>query len=112
MTKTILTTSTISSAPATSGTNPATEIPGSLGSYVGKNDLLASNAVHIAYPYYLFKGRIPVTKKTFKARPCQQIRIRFINNCSDKAFRIALVRYSMKVTGSDVYPVVPRPTPC
>ncbi|KLO29917.1 multicopper oxidase family protein [Mycobacterium haemophilum] len=77
------------------------------GGDVGKSDLLGGDAGDITYPYYLINGRIPAAATTFKAKPGQRIRIRFINTGSDTAFRVALAGHSMTVTHTDGYPVVP-----
>jgi FtsP/CotA-like multicopper oxidase with cupredoxin domain len=106
------TTSTSPTTP-TSGTSSATPsagmpgMPGMPGGGAGTSNLLGGDAGDIDYPYYLINGRIPTAATTFKAKPGQRIRIRFINTGSDTVFRVALAGHTMTVTHTDGYPVVP-----
>ena len=79
---------------------------GSMGSNGGSN-LLGGDPGDVTYPYYIINGRIPEAPTTFRAKPGQRIRLRFINAGSDTAFRVALAGHKMKVTHTDGFPVVP-----
>ena len=79
---------------------------GSMGSGGGSN-LLGGDPGDVTYPYYVINGRIPEAPTTFRAKPGQRIRLRFINAGSDTAFRVALGGHRMKVTHTDGFPVVP-----
>ena len=73
----------------------------------GSESLLGGDPGDVTYPYYVVNGRIPEAPTTFRAKPGQRIRIRFINSGSDTAFRVALGGHRMKVTHTDGFPVVP-----
>ena len=73
----------------------------------GGGSLLGGDPGDVVYPYYVVNGRIPEAPTTFRAKPGQRIRIRFINSGSDTAFRVALGGHRMKVTHTDGFPVVP-----
>ena len=105
-TTTSRTSSTTSTTP-TSSTTSTTAASGMSGNGGGKSDLLGGDAGDIDYPYYLINGRIPAAPTTFKAKPGQRIRIRFINTGSDTTFRVALAGHSMTVTHTDGFPIVP-----
>jgi len=76
-------------------------------SEAGGGSLLGGDPGDVTYPYYVVNGRIPEAPNTFRAKPGQRIRIRFINSGSDTAFRVALGGHRMKVTHTDGFPVVP-----
>jgi multicopper oxidase len=65
------------------------------------------DAGDVRYPYYLINGRIGAAPRTFRARPGERARIRFINAGADTAFRVALGGHRMTVTHTDGCPVVP-----
>ncbi|MFI6764970.1 multicopper oxidase family protein [Streptomyces sp. NPDC050355] len=69
------------------------------------SDLLGGDAGDVAYPYYLVNGRTADDPQTFRARPGDRIRIRFINAGGDTAFRVALGGHRMTVTHTDGFPV-------
>ena len=69
--------------------------------------LLGGDAGDVRYPYYLINGRIRAAPRTFRAKPGQRVRIRFINAGADTAFRVALGGHPMTVTHTDGYPVNP-----
>lgn len=73
----------------------------------GGSALLGGDPGDVIYPYYVINGRIPEAPTTFRAKPGQRIRIRFINAGSDTAFRVALAGHRMKVTHTDGFPIVP-----
>ena len=73
----------------------------------GGGSLLGGDPGDVVYPYYVVNGRIPEAPTTFRAKPGQRIRIRFINSGSDTAFRVALGGHRMRVTHTDGFPVVP-----
>lgn len=79
---------------------------GAMGSN-GGSALLGGDPGDVTYPYYVINGRIPEAPTTFRAKPGQRIRIRFINAGSDTAFRVALAGHRMKVTHTDGFPIVP-----
>ncbi len=79
---------------------------GQMGGGDGQS-LLGGDPGDVTYPYYVVNGRIPEAPTTFRAKPGQRIRIRFINSGSDTAFRVALGGHRMKVTHTDGFPVVP-----
>jgi FtsP/CotA-like multicopper oxidase with cupredoxin domain len=85
---------------------PATGGMGQMGEG-GGDSLLGGDPGDVTYPYYVVNGRIPEAPTTFRAKPGQRIRIRFINSGSDTAFRVALGGHRMKVTHTDGFPVVP-----
>ncbi|MFJ9181280.1 multicopper oxidase family protein [Streptomyces sp. NPDC102360] len=70
-----------------------------------KSDLLGGDAGDVKYPHYLVNGRTPQAPSSFKARPGDRIRIRFINAGGDTAFRVALGGHEMTVTHTDGFPV-------
>ncbi|MER0243827.1 multicopper oxidase family protein [Streptomyces sp. HSW2009] len=67
--------------------------------------LLGGDAGDVAYPYYLVNGRRAEDPRTFRARPGDRVRIRFINAGGDTAFRVALGGHRMTVTHTDGFPV-------
>ncbi|MEU6842795.1 multicopper oxidase family protein [Streptomyces sp. NPDC046716] len=69
------------------------------------SDLLGGDAGDVAYPYYVVNGRTPKAPSSFRARPGDRIRIRFINAGGDTAFRVALGGHAMTVTHTDGFPV-------
>lgn len=71
------------------------------------SQLLGGDAGDVNYPYYLVNGRVASAPVTFRARPGQWARIRFINAGGDTAFRVALGGHRMLVTHTDGYPVAP-----
>lgn len=79
---------------------------GQMGGADGQS-LLGGDPGDVTYPYYVVNGRIPEAPTTFRAKPGQRIRIRFINSGSDTAFRVSLGEHRMKVTHTDGFPVVP-----
>lgn len=79
---------------------------GQMGENAGSK-LLGGDPGDVIYPYYIINGRIPEAPTTFRAKPGQRIRIRFINAGSDTAFRVALAGHRMTVTHTDGFPVVP-----
>jgi FtsP/CotA-like multicopper oxidase with cupredoxin domain len=79
---------------------------GAMGSN-GGSALLGGDPGDVTYPYYVINGRIPEAPTTFRAKPGQRIRMRFINAGSDTAFRVALAGHRMKVTHTDGFPIVP-----
>ncbi|KUJ37177.1 copper oxidase [Streptomyces albus subsp. albus] len=102
-------------APAATATTPgATTTPGEGGergagpsrmlrdSY---SRLLRGESGNVAYPYYLINGRTAKDPQTFRAKPGDRIRIRFINAGADTPFRVALGGHSMTITHTDGYPV-------
>ncbi|MFC0597263.1 multicopper oxidase family protein [Streptomyces palmae] len=97
----------------TAGTHPATgggrhrHGPSRMLRY-GYSPLLESQAGHIAYPYYLVNGRTAKDPQTFRAKPGDRVRIRFINASSDTPFLVALGGHAMTITHTDGYPVEQR----
>lgn len=73
----------------------------------GGSKLLGGDPGDVRYPYYIINGRIPEAPTSFRAKPGDRIRIRFINAGSDTAFRVSLAGHKMKVTHTDGFPVVP-----
>ncbi|MYT70745.1 MULTISPECIES: multicopper oxidase family protein [unclassified Streptomyces] len=69
------------------------------------SELLGGDAGDVAYPYYLVNGRTAKAPSSFRARPGDRIRIRFVNAGGDTAFRVALGGHEMTVTHTDGYPV-------
>lgn len=69
--------------------------------------LLGGDAGDVYYPRYLVNGRPVEDPETFRAKPGDRIRIRFINAGGDTAFRVALGGHSMTITHTDGYPVQP-----
>ncbi|KWX20508.1 oxidase [Mycolicibacterium wolinskyi] len=78
-----------------------------MGSMGAASDLLGGDAGDVDYPMYVINGRNAQAPHSFRARPGQRIRIRFINAGSDTAFRVALADHPMTVTHTDGFPVVP-----
>ncbi|MFC0597335.1 multicopper oxidase family protein [Streptomyces palmae] len=70
-----------------------------------KSDLLGGDAGDVAYPYYLVNGRTATSPETFRAKPGDRIRIRFVNAGGDTAFRVAVGGHRMTVTHTDGFPV-------
>ncbi|MHC5263589.1 multicopper oxidase family protein [Streptomyces sp. UC4497] len=87
------------SSPAPSTEGPSRMMMGA------KSDLLGGDAGDVKYPHYLVNGRTPAAPSSFKARPGDRIRIRFINAGGDTAFRVALGGHEMTVTHTDGFPV-------
>ncbi|HCA85292.1 MAG TPA: copper oxidase [Streptomyces sp.] len=69
------------------------------------SDLLGGDAGDVAYPHYLVNGRTADDPETFRAKPGDRVRIRFINAGGDTAFRVALGGHEMTVTHTDGFPV-------
>ncbi|MFH8405999.1 multicopper oxidase family protein [Streptomyces sp. NPDC018019] len=67
--------------------------------------LLGGDAGDVDYPYHLVNGRTPQDPQTFRARPGDRVRIRFVNAGGDTAYRVALGGHTMTVTHTDGYPV-------
>ncbi|MGG2465692.1 multicopper oxidase family protein [Streptomyces sp. RGM 3693] len=67
--------------------------------------VLGSMPGNVNYPYHLINGRTKRDPDTFRARPGDRIRIRFINAGGDTAYRVALGGHHMTVTHTDGYPV-------
>lgn len=67
--------------------------------------LLGGDAGDVAHPYYLLNGRTAEAPQTFRAKPGDRVRIRFINAGADTAFRVALGGHTMTVTHTDGFPV-------
>ena len=61
----------------------------------------------IKYPHFLINGRVPASPETFRAKPGQRVRIRFINAGSDTIFSVALGGHRMTITHTDGFPVKP-----
>lgn len=72
--------------------------------------LLGGDAGDVAYPYHLVNGRTPQDPQSFRARPGDRVRIRFVNAGGDTAYRVALGGHTMTVTHTDGYPVTHAPT--
>ncbi|GCD38190.1 putative oxidase [Streptomyces chrestomyceticus JCM 4735] len=72
--------------------------------------LLGGDAGDVDYPYHLVNGRTPQDPQTFRARPGDRVRIRFVNAGGDTAYRVALGGHTMTVTHTDGYPVTHAPT--
>lgn len=67
--------------------------------------LLGGDAGDVKYPHYLVNGRTPQDPETFRAKPGDRVRIRFVNAGGDTAFRVALGGHRMTVTHTDGFPV-------
>ncbi|MFH8343500.1 multicopper oxidase family protein [Streptomyces sp. NPDC018045] len=74
------------------------------------SELLGGDAGDVDYPYHLVNGRTPQDPQTFRARPGDRVRIRFVNAGGDTAYRVALGGHTMTVTHTDGYPVAHAPT--
>ncbi|AZS71510.1 copper oxidase [Streptomyces lydicus] len=72
------------------------------GSY---SKLLNGEAGDVDYPYHLINGRLAKDPQTFRAKPGDRIRIRFLNAGGDTAYRVALGGHAMTVTHADGFPV-------
>ncbi|MGY5083288.1 multicopper oxidase family protein [Streptomyces nigrescens] len=72
------------------------------GSY---SKLLNGEAGDVDYPYHLINGRLAKDPQTFRAKPGDRIRIRFLNAGGDTAYRVALGGHPMTVTHADGFPV-------
>lgn len=72
------------------------------GSY---SKLLGGEAGDVDYPYHLINGRLAQDAETFRAKPGDRIRIRFLNAGGDTAYRVALGGHAMTVTHADGFPV-------
>ncbi|MER6845794.1 multicopper oxidase family protein [Streptomyces platensis] len=72
------------------------------GSY---SKLLGGDAGDVDYPYHLINGRLAQDAETFRAKPGDRIRIRFLNAGADTAYRVALGGHAMTVTHADGFPV-------
>ncbi|MGP3975014.1 multicopper oxidase family protein [Streptomyces sp. 8N114] len=69
------------------------------------SEVLGGDAGDVKYPHYLVNGRVPADPESFRAKPGDRIRIRFINAGGDTAFRVALGGHRMTVTHADGYQV-------
>ncbi|MFI6872379.1 multicopper oxidase family protein [Streptomyces sp. NPDC050400] len=69
------------------------------------SELLGGDAGDVKYPHYLVNGRTAKAPSSFRARPGDRIRIRFVNAGGDTAFRVALGGHEMTVTHTDGFPV-------
>jgi FtsP/CotA-like multicopper oxidase with cupredoxin domain len=67
--------------------------------------LLGGDAGDVFYPRYLINGRPKADPETFRAKPGNRVRIRFINAGGDTAFRVALGGHTLTITHTDGYPV-------
>ncbi|WP_274916011.1 multicopper oxidase family protein [Streptomyces sp. WZ-12] len=67
--------------------------------------VLKSMPGNVNYPYHLINGRTKRAPETFRCRPGDRIRIRFINAGGDTAYRVALGGHRMTVTHTDGHPV-------
>lgn len=67
--------------------------------------LLGGDAGDVDHPYHLVNGRTADDPETFRARPGDRIRIRFINAGGDTAYRVALGGHTMTITHTDGLPV-------
>lgn len=74
------------------------------------SDLLGGDAGDVRYPHFLVNGRTAAAPTTFRAKPGDRVRIRFINAGGDTAFRVALGGHRMTVTHTDGFPARPVPT--
>ncbi|AJC58853.1 multicopper oxidase domain-containing protein [Streptomyces sp. 769] len=88
--------------------------PGPRRGHNGPSRLLPANARSsvlggmpgsVDYPYHLINGRTKADPETFRCRPGDRIRIRFINAGGDTAYRVALGGHRMTVTHTDGNPV-------
>lgn len=70
-----------------------------------RSRLLGHDAGDVDHPYHLVNGRSVHDPRTFRARPGDRIRIRFINAASETAYRVALGDHRMTVTHTDGLPV-------
>ncbi|REK87085.1 multicopper oxidase family protein [Streptomyces inhibens] len=70
-----------------------------------RSRLLRGIAGDVDHPYHLINGRTAEDPQTFRARPGDRIRIRFINAGSDTCYRVALGGHRMTVTHTDGRPV-------
>ncbi|MGW7492357.1 multicopper oxidase family protein [Streptomyces sp. NPDC054786] len=70
-----------------------------------RSKLLGHDAGDVDHPYHLVNGRTTHDPRTFRARPGDRIRIRFINAGSETAYRVALGGHRMTVTHTDGFPV-------
>jgi multicopper oxidase len=94
------------------GGSTSAPMPGT-GSHMlmgAESKLLGGDAGDVRYPAFLLNGRMARDPRTFRARPGDRIRIRFINAGGDTAFRVALGGHRMTVTHTDGFPVRPTPT--
>ncbi|MFI7523407.1 multicopper oxidase family protein [Micromonospora globbae] len=71
---------------------------------------LLGGAGDVSYPHHLVNGRVPTAPRSFRARPGERARIRFINAGSDTAYRVALAGHRLTVTHTDGFPVHPVAT--
>jgi multicopper oxidase len=99
------------------GSRSASPSPGSAPSGMGghmpmgaESELLGGDAGDVRYPYFLVNGRLATDPETFRAKPGDRVRIRFINAGGDTAFRVALGGHRMTVTHTDGFPVRPVAT--
>ncbi|MEX2974321.1 multicopper oxidase family protein [Streptomyces sp. C184] len=70
-----------------------------------RSRLLGGDAGDVDHPFHLINGRSTKDPETFRARPGDRIRIRFINAGADTAYRVALGGHRMTVTHTDGWPV-------
>ncbi|MBB1259056.1 multicopper oxidase family protein [Streptomyces alkaliterrae] len=90
----------------TTGNSPSPEPSGPSRMMMGAtSELLGGDAGDVAYPYYLVNGRTADDPQTFRAKPGDRVRIRFVNAGGDTAFRVALGGHRMTVTHTDGFPV-------
>ncbi|MFG2098812.1 multicopper oxidase family protein [Streptomyces sp. NPDC048612] len=91
-------------APAADGAAPVAGGPSRIltGSH---SALLGGDAGDVDYPYHLINGRIAEDPHSFRAKPGDRIRIRFLNAGADTAYRVALGGHMMTVTHADGFPV-------
>ncbi|MEV0371582.1 multicopper oxidase family protein [Streptomyces sp. NPDC050636] len=66
---------------------------------------LGGDAGDVDHPFHLVNGRTAKDPQTFRAKPGDRIRIRFINAGGDTAYRVALGGHTMTVTHTDGFPV-------
>lgn len=87
--------------------------PSGMGGHMlmgAESELLGGDAGDVRYPHFLINGRLAEEPETFRAKPGDRIRIRFINAGGDTAFRVALGGHRMTVTHTDGFPVRPVET--
>ncbi|MGW1379150.1 multicopper oxidase family protein [Streptomyces sp. NPDC002446] len=64
----------------------------------------------VEHPYHLMNGKTRDDRETFRAKPGDRIRIRFINASGDTAYRVALGDHMMTVTHTDGFAVAHQKT--
>ncbi|MGV4924173.1 multicopper oxidase family protein [Streptomyces sp. BHT-5-2] len=70
-----------------------------------RSSVLGGMPGNVNYPYHLINGRTKWDPETFRCRPGDRVRIRFINAGGDTAYRVALGGHRMTVTHTDGNPV-------